>query len=159
MQEVFRSIKVPKGTNGYRLFTAATRDNVKDSLGPDGTDQDVMLKLGARWKALSEQQKQEWMDQAKAINAAIIMNDINVDKFAAELAFYSINEIVDLYHPNALTNAELQQCGINIGEFIKCFGKELLEIFRNSVDAKQLYFQSKLRNFASRADLKKLYSL
>jgi len=87
------------------------------------------------------------------------MDDINVDKFAAELASHSINEIVELYHPNALTNAELQKCGINIGEFIKCFGKELLEIFRNSADAKQLYFQSILRKFASRADLQKLYSL
>ena len=57
-----------KRTSGYIVFSKDMRDDALAKLSADGAsykNQDVMTKLGAMWKALSDEDKQSW--NAKAV--------------------------------------------------------------------------------------------
>ena len=52
-----------KRTSGYIIFSKAMRDDAIAKLSADGAtykNQDVMTELGAMWKALSDEEKDEW---------------------------------------------------------------------------------------------------
>tara|TARA_B110001452_G_scaffold201436_2_gene171520 strand:- start:81 stop:623 length:543 start_codon:yes stop_codon:yes gene_type:complete len=65
--------KKKRGTNGYLLFSNATRDEVKVSL-VDGDEkpkpQAITTELARLWKALEQDEREEWNTKAKAINGA-----------------------------------------------------------------------------------------
>ena len=60
--------KKKRGPTGYLLFSSATRPEAKAALSEaeESTNpKDVTRELGRRWKALSEEERQEWNDKAK----------------------------------------------------------------------------------------------
>ena len=60
--------KKKRGHTGYLLFSSATRPEAKAALSEaeESTNpKDVTRELGRRWKALSEEERQEWNDKAK----------------------------------------------------------------------------------------------
>lgn len=66
--------KPKRKPSGYNLFCKAMRDDAKELViteqdldeGKKPSNQDVMAKLGNMWKELSDKDKQEWIDKAKA---------------------------------------------------------------------------------------------
>ena len=60
-----------KRTSGYILYSNASRDDVKDSLGgvegekPKNTD--IMKKLAENWKQLDDDERAKWNDKAKEL--------------------------------------------------------------------------------------------
>jgi len=64
----------PKGTNGkgrvtgYLLFSNEHRQSVRNNK-PDLKFTDVGRELGVMWQALSEEEKNEWMERAAAVNS------------------------------------------------------------------------------------------
>ena len=62
-----------KRTSGYILYSNANRDEVKESLmegdeKPKNTE--IMKKLAAQWKVLSDDEREEWNNKAKEIKEA-----------------------------------------------------------------------------------------
>jgi len=60
--------KKKRAPTGYLLFNSATRAEAKAALSEaeESTNpKDVTRELGRRWKALSEEERQEWNDKAK----------------------------------------------------------------------------------------------
>ena len=58
-----------KRTTGYLEFSKAMRDDAKSRLSVDGAtfkNQDIMTELGSMWKALSDEQRNDWNAQAKS---------------------------------------------------------------------------------------------
>ena len=58
-----------KRTSGYIIFSKAMRDDAVAKLSADGAtykNQDVMTELGAMWKALSDDEKEEWRSKVVA---------------------------------------------------------------------------------------------
>jgi len=58
-----------KRTSGYIIFSKAMRDDAVAKLSADGAtykNQDVMTELGAMWKALSDDEKEEWKSKVVA---------------------------------------------------------------------------------------------
>ena len=58
-----------KRTSGYIIFSKAMRDDAVAKLSADGAtykNQDVMTELGAMWKALSDDEKDEWRSKVVA---------------------------------------------------------------------------------------------
>ena len=58
-----------KRTSGYIIFSKAMRDDAVAKLSADGAtykNQDVMTELGALWKALSDDEKDEWRSKVVA---------------------------------------------------------------------------------------------
>ena len=56
--------------SGYILFGKAVREEVKHELFPDGEkvlSSKVMSEIGARWKALDEDEKKQWNEKAQNI--------------------------------------------------------------------------------------------
>jgi len=52
-----------KRTSGYIIFSKAMREDAIVKLSADGAtykNQDVMTELGAMWKALGDEEKEEW---------------------------------------------------------------------------------------------------
>jgi hypothetical protein len=52
-----------KRTSGYIIFSKAMREDAIAKLSADGAtykNQDVMTELGAMWKALGDEEKEEW---------------------------------------------------------------------------------------------------
>ena len=62
--------KKKRAPTGYLVFSSAMREEVKSALAGAGEDkvkpQAVTTELGARWKALSEEERAEWNTKAKA---------------------------------------------------------------------------------------------
>ena len=56
-----------KRVSGYLLFSKLTRDEVKQELFGDDKpkNSEIMVELGKRWKALEEEEREEWNRQAK----------------------------------------------------------------------------------------------
>lgn len=67
--------KTKRGKTGYLLYTGELRAEVKAEMEADLEDgeklkpQDVVTKLAARWKALSDEEKAEWNQKAKDANS------------------------------------------------------------------------------------------
>ena len=62
--------KKKRGPTGYLLFSGATRADVKSALShaEESTNpKDVTRELARRWKALSDQEREEWNDKAKQL--------------------------------------------------------------------------------------------
>lgn len=67
--------KKKRAASGYNLFCKANRDDAKEAYiqendmdeGEKPTNQQVMSKLGSMWSALSDDEKTEWQDKAKAL--------------------------------------------------------------------------------------------
>ena len=62
--------KKKRGPTGYLLFSGATRADVKSSLSDaeESTNpKDVTRELARRWKALSDEEREEWNDKAKQL--------------------------------------------------------------------------------------------
>ena len=62
-----------KRTSGYIIFSNATREDVKTKLSvgldkPKNTD--VMKELATRWKALTDEEREEWNVKAKQLKEA-----------------------------------------------------------------------------------------
>ena len=65
-----KPVKAKRPPTGYHLFSASVRDEVKDEIAEDGEKAampEVSKALGARWKALDEDEKEEWREKAKAL--------------------------------------------------------------------------------------------
>ena len=56
-----------KRVSGYLLFSKVNRDEVKQELFGDEKpkNSDIMVELGKRWKALDDEEREEWNTQAK----------------------------------------------------------------------------------------------
>ena len=56
-----------KRVSGYLLFSKITRDQVKQELFGDEKpkNSEIMVELGKRWKALEDEEREEWNRQAK----------------------------------------------------------------------------------------------
>ena len=56
-----------KRVSGYLLFSSAMRDDVKQELFGDEKpkNSEIMVELGKRWKALSEEEQKVWNEKAK----------------------------------------------------------------------------------------------
>ena len=56
-----------KRVSGYLLFSKLTRDEVKQELFGDDKpkNSEIMVELGKRWKALDDEEREEWNRQAK----------------------------------------------------------------------------------------------
>ena len=63
-----------KRVSGYLLFSKLTRDEVKQELFSDENpgrghikpkNSEIMVELGKRWKALEDEEREEWNRQAK----------------------------------------------------------------------------------------------
>tara|TARA_B100001057_G_scaffold489011_1_gene574463 strand:- start:676 stop:1047 length:372 start_codon:yes stop_codon:yes gene_type:complete len=56
-----------KRVSGYLLFSKLTRDEVKQELFGDEKpkNSEIMVELGKRWKALDDEEREEWNRQAK----------------------------------------------------------------------------------------------
>ena len=55
-----------KRTSGYIIFSKAMREDAIAKLSADGAtykNQDVMTELGAMWKALGDEEKEEWKSE------------------------------------------------------------------------------------------------
>ena len=67
--------KTKRGTTGYLMFTCHSRSEVTAEMtkaladGEKLKPSQVVTELGARWKALSDDEKSEWNDKAKSKNA------------------------------------------------------------------------------------------
>ena len=67
--------KTKRGTTGYLMFTSHSRSEVTAEMSKALADGEklkpsqVVTELGARWRALSDQEKSEWNDKAKSKNA------------------------------------------------------------------------------------------
>ena len=67
--------KTKRGTTGYLMFTSHSRSEVTAEMtkaladGEKLKPSQVVTELGARWKALSDDEKSEWNDKAKSKNA------------------------------------------------------------------------------------------
>jgi len=61
--------EVVKRVSGYNLFSADTRETVKED-DPDLPPKAIMTELGARWKALEPSERAEWNAKALAQNEA-----------------------------------------------------------------------------------------
>ena len=63
--------KKPKAKTGYLIFSSEKREEIKQLLNDENGEQpkpkDVISKLGAVWKALSDLDKQVYNDKAKLI--------------------------------------------------------------------------------------------
>jgi len=57
-----------KRVSGYLLFSAIHRDEVKQELFGEEKpkNSEIMVELGKRWKALTEEEQEEWKTKAKA---------------------------------------------------------------------------------------------
>ena len=56
-----------KRVSGYLLFSKVNRDDVKQELFGDEKpkNSEIMVELGKRWKALEDEEREEWNRQAK----------------------------------------------------------------------------------------------
>lgn len=56
-----------KRVSGYLLFSSAMRDDVKKELFGDEKpkNSEIMVELGKRWKALSDEERTVWNEKAK----------------------------------------------------------------------------------------------
>jgi hypothetical protein len=67
--------KTKRGTTGYLMFTSHSRSEVTAEMtkaladGEKLKPSQVVTELGARWKALSDEEKSEWNDKATSKNA------------------------------------------------------------------------------------------
>lgn len=63
--------KKKRALTGYNLYCKAMRDEAKTQLADESDEppksQDIMKKIGAMWKALDEEETQEWNDKAKEL--------------------------------------------------------------------------------------------
>ena len=55
-----------KAQSAFFLFSAEAREKVKKDGGSELKHADLLKKIGADWKALSEEDKKKWEDKAKA---------------------------------------------------------------------------------------------
>ena len=57
-----------KRVSGYLLFSSVHRDEVKQDLFGDEKpkNSEIMVELGKRWKALTDEEREEWNVKAKA---------------------------------------------------------------------------------------------
>ena len=68
--------KTKRGTTGYLMYTGELRKEVSDEMSKSLADGEklkpsqVVTELAGRWKALSDEEKAEWNEKAKAKNAA-----------------------------------------------------------------------------------------
>ena len=68
--------KTKRGTTGYLMYTGELRKEVSDEMAKSLVDGEmlkpsqVVTELAGRWKALSDHERSEWNDKAKANNAA-----------------------------------------------------------------------------------------
>ena len=66
--------KKKRAPTGYLVFSSAMREEVKAALAGDDDEkvkpQAVTTELGARWKALEQEERDEWNAKAKAMAAA-----------------------------------------------------------------------------------------
>ena len=58
-----------KRVSGYLLYSSAMRDDVKKDLFGDDKpkNSEIMVELGKRWKALTDEEREEWNTKAKDI--------------------------------------------------------------------------------------------
>jgi len=76
--------KSKRGKTGYLLYTGELRAEVKAEMEAELADgeklkpQDVVTKLAARWKELSDDEKAEWNDKAKEANSESDTSDTEV---------------------------------------------------------------------------------
>ena len=74
--ETTNKAKTKRGTTGYLMYTGELRKNVTDEMTQSLADGEkikpsqVVTELAGRWKALSDDERSEWNDKAKANNAA-----------------------------------------------------------------------------------------
>jgi len=67
--------KTKRGTTGYLMYTGELRKEVSDEMAKSLADGEklkpsqVVTELAGRWKALSDDERSEWNDKAKAKNA------------------------------------------------------------------------------------------
>ena len=62
--------KKKRGPTGYLVFSGATRAEVKAALieaGESTNPKDVTRELARRWKALTEEEREEWNSKAKQL--------------------------------------------------------------------------------------------
>ena len=66
-----------KRVSGYLLFSKVNRDEVKQELFGDEKpkNSEIMVELGKRWKALDDEEREEWNRQAKREAAVIEEQD------------------------------------------------------------------------------------
>ena len=68
------SPKKKRGTTGYLLFAKETRPLAKDDIttdeNPSPKPTEVVTEIAKRWKALDDEEREEWNEKAKAENAS-----------------------------------------------------------------------------------------
>ena len=65
LKKLQKSDKPKRAATGYNLFVADERPRIKTA-NPDDSTQDLMRKVGAAWKALEDEERQEWNSEALA---------------------------------------------------------------------------------------------
>ena len=67
------SPKKKRGTTGYLLFAKETRPLAKNDIttdeNPSPKPTEVVTEIAKRWKALEDEEREEWNEKAKAENA------------------------------------------------------------------------------------------
>ena len=68
------SPKKKRGTTGYLLFAKETRPLAKNDItsdeNPSPKPTEVVTEIAKRWKALEDEEREEWNEKAKAENAS-----------------------------------------------------------------------------------------
>ena len=68
------SPKKKRGTTGYLLFAKETRPLAKNDItsdeNPSPKPTEVVTEIAKRWKALKDEEREEWNEKAKAENAS-----------------------------------------------------------------------------------------
>ena len=87
-----KSDKPKKAKSGYLLHNDAEREGIKIKLEKDAEESgetlkssEIMVALGAHWKALSDDDKKAWNDKAKALKMTASDSEDNVTEDAVEV--------------------------------------------------------------------------
>ena len=87
-----KSDKPKKAKSGYLLHNDAEREGIKIKLEKDAEEagetlksSEIMVALGAHWKALSDDDKKAWNDKAKALKMTVSDSEDNVTEDAVEV--------------------------------------------------------------------------
>ena len=88
-----KSDKPKKAKSGYLLHNDAEREGIKIKLEKDAEESgetlkssEIMVALGAHWKALSDDDKKAWNDKAKALKMTASDSEDNVTEDEVEVA-------------------------------------------------------------------------
>ena len=66
-KEQKKANKTKRGPTAYFLFMQEERENVKKELGNEAKITEISSRIGEKWRELSDEQKEEWKEKAKAL--------------------------------------------------------------------------------------------